>query len=682
MKLTLSWLREFAAVPNDVRAVAARLSGCGFNVESVEGETMDVEVTANRPDCLGVYGLAREAAAAFDVPLGPAPGGGPGAPAGSLAPVPVAIEDAGCGRYAMAAAEVTVAPSPSWLTGRLASAGIRPINNIVDVTNYVMVELGHPMHAFDAARLAGPEIRVRPARAGETLRTLDGQDRTLAGGLLVIADREHAVALAGVMGGAASEVSGGTTRVALESAWFSSTAVRATSRALALKTEASARFERGADPEAPVRALRRALELLARIGAVWNTSGIVDERPAPPEARVVPLSAVRLARLLGDEVPAAEVERVLSALGFTPTPGRDGWHVAVPSFRVDVAREADLIEEVGRHWGFDRVPATFPALRAMPRATAPGIARGRSLRRVLCGAGLQEAATFTFIEHAAAAPFAPPDADRPATDGLVRISNPLSEKFAVLRPSLLPGLLDSLIYSRHRESSSVALFEVGAVFSSRGESSRVGWLLTGSRGEHWSGATEPVGFTDAKGVAELLAQLAETGLATDVDDTLTWFVPGRRARLSLDGAAAGWVGQLAPALVAARGLAGQDVVVGGELELSALAAIGAGHLRVVSPLPKFPSIVRDLSLVVDERLPAGEVRGTIRTHAPDTLVEAREFDRYQGKGVPEGRVSLSVRLTFRDPNRTLTDAEVQHAVDGIVAALVSQHAAVLRGTSG
>ena len=253
MRLPLDWLREFVAAPDDAPAVASRLAACGFEVAAIEGGVIDFEITANRPDCLSVYGLAREASTAFDLDLKAAPSGSdrPG-----LAGIPVSIGDPGCGRYAAAVADVKVGPSPAWLSDRLMAAGVRPINNVVDVTNYVMIETGHPMHAFDIARLAGPEIRVRRARPGEPLTTLDGEARTLDETMLVIADRERAVAVAGVMGGAPSEVSAGTTRVVLESAWFVPASVRATARKLGLKTEASARFERGADITAPVRALR------------------------------------------------------------------------------------------------------------------------------------------------------------------------------------------------------------------------------------------------------------------------------------------------------------------------------------------------------------------------------------------------------------------------------------------
>jgi len=682
VKVPLDWLREFVRVPADAPAVAAKLAACGFEVASIEGDVIDFEITANRPDCLSVYGLAREAAAAFDLDLAAAPGGvdrsGP-------ASIPVSIGDAGCGRYALGLATVKVGPSPAWLADRLTAAGVRPINNIVDVTNYVMIETGHPMHAFDVARLSGPEIRVRRARAGEKLTTLDGVERTLDDTMLVIADRERAVAIAGVMGGLSSEVAGTTSHVALESAWFVPASVRATSRKLGLKTEASARFERGADITSAVRALGRAIELLERIGAGAPVGGVSDIYPRVFEPRLVALSKSRLAQLLGDRVPDAEVVRILQRLGFRPTPTPDGWQVSVPPFRIDVWREADLIEEVGRHWGFDRIPATFPSLHAPPREMSPVIARDRLIRRVLCGAGLQEACTFTFIEKTAAEPFTGATGTTGSASGLVGILNPLSEKFAVLRPSLLPGLLDALVYSRRRETEDVRLFEAGAAFLPTGEAPRVGWVMTGKRSEHWSEAAGPVDFFDAKGISELLAQAFDVSIVARATDSHPWFVRGRAADLYLGedapgiGASAiGSVGQLRPELAAARGLGSGGSVYGGELDPSALLHAAGARDTSIDPLPRHPSIVRDLSIFVGERLPAADLRGTIRSVAPPTLVSVREFDRYDGKGVPDGQISLSVRLTFRDRDRTLTDAEVQRAVDAIVAALATTHGAVLR----
>ncbi len=666
MKLPVSWLRQFVAVPEDPAAVAGKLGACGFAVESIEGEVIDVEVTANRPDCMSVYGLAREAATAFDLPLAPIPSDVT-LPDGA-AEVKVSIDDAACGRYALALADVTVGPSPEWLAARLTAAGVRPINAVVDVTNYVMLEIGQPMHAFDLAKLAGPEIHVRRARAGEQIRTLDGETRRLDQTMLVIADRDDAIAVAGVMGGAGSEVSASTVRVALESAWFLPGPVRATSRALGLKTEASARFERGADPDAPMAALRRALALLVEIGAGRPASGVTDVRAVSPAARTVRLRRARIDRMLDDAVSNADVERILGRLGFAVSASDDGWQAVVPSFRVDVSREADLIEEVGRHWGFDRITARFPPLRTMPRPSTPAVARDRTVRRLLCGAGLQEAVTFTFIEAAAAAPFAP-------AERLVTIANPLSEKFAVLRPSLAPGLLESLAYNRNRQAETVRLFEVGTTFSrDGGERHMAGWVLTGPLDAHWSHPARTAAFTDAKGIAELLTSAFGVSIELGPADEMTWLVAGQRAALLVEGRPLGWVGRLAGTDPAA------DPVVGGEVDLDRLAEAGARRSSGIRPLPRFPSSVRDISILVDERLPAARLRGTIRSNAPATLVGVEEFDRYQGKGIPNGQVSLSFRLTFQSAERTLLDGEIQQAVDAIVAALARDHQATLRGT--
>jgi phenylalanyl-tRNA synthetase beta chain len=678
VKVPLPWLREFVDTPTDPADVAGRLASCGFAVEGIAEGVIDFEITANRPDCLSVYGLAREAATAFDRTLKPLETNTPAVTPSSGSAKPtcsVTLDDPGCPRYALAIADVRIGPSPPTIAERLHQAGVRPINNVVDATNYVMLEMGHPMHAFDLATLAGPEIRVRRARPGERLTTLDGQTRTLDDSILAIADAERAVAIAGVMGGAASEVSASTARIALESAWFEPASVRAASRRLALKTEASARFERGADIDAPVRAIARVMTLLESIGAGSMTEPILDVYPAPRRPRALTLRRSRLDRLLGTSVPDEDVQRILSGLGFEPAAAKDGWTVQVPLFRVDVQREADLIEEVGRHWGFDRIPSTLPALHTAPPPQAAGVVRGRLVRNVLTGAGLQEAVTFTFIERAAAEPFASPG-------GLVAIANPLSEKFAVMRPSLLPGLLDALVYNRNRHAKDVQLFEVGAAFTPHGEVERAGWVLGGARFEHWSGTGGAVDLYDAKGIAELLATAFGVEVTAEAADDLPWFVRGRSARLFLAGSSRVEIaraGQLQSDVTAARGL-DADPVFAGEFDLGVVPDRRDAREsdRRVRPLPRFPSIVRDLSIVIDERLPAAMVRGTIRRNAPATLVDVREFDRYQGAGVPQGNVSLSLRLTFRHAERTLTDSEVQQAVEAIVSALSAEHGVRLR----
>ena len=698
MRVLVSWLRELVPVTAGVDELAAALTAHGFEVSAVEpappvpgrparGEdaVLDLEVTTNRPDCLSVAGVAREVSTIYGADIAwPAAAG---TPAGDGA-LPVTIEDdarALCPRYAAAVADVTVGPSPAWMAARLEAAGVRPINNVVDVTNYVLIELGHPMHAFDLERLAGGELRIRRARAGERVRTLDGVERPLAAGVLVIADGARPQAVAGVMGGADSEVTGATTRAAFESAWFDPISVRRTSKRLALSTDASFRFERGADIEAPVRAMRRALHLLDEIGGGAPRGAIVDRYPAPRERTVVPLRHERIGRVLGVEVEPGFVRATLERLGFGVDPAADGgggprWRVTAPAHRVDVSREIDLIEEVARHHGYERLPSTFPALVRPPAPPGEALSRQRLLRRVLTAGGCSEAITYGFVEEAAARPFAGRAGE------LVRIANPLSEKFAVLRPSLVPGLLDALIHNRRRDRRDVRLFEIGRRFTAAGgEESAVAVALSGAAApRHWSAGERQTDLFDAIGLVDRVCEAF--GIRPEYEPAArAALVPGRAAAVRAHGREAaepvvlGWVGELAAAVARARGLPGDDAVHVAELDLAALARAGADRGRMTAaPLPRYPSVVRDLALIVDSALPAATVRDTIRSVAPETLLQAREFDLYEGEGIPEGRRSLALRLTFRAPDRTLTDVEVQGAVDGIVAALKTRHGGVLR----
>jgi len=681
MRLVISWLRDFVNIEASAHDIAGKLGVRGFEVAAVEelpgdDAVIDFEVTANRPDCLSVLGLAREVATAFQLPLSPSHATAlASVPVGDSDRIRVAIDDAELGpRYAAAVAEVTNVASPAWMTSRLEAAGVRPISAIVDVTNYVLLELGHPMHAFDLAKLAGSEIRVRRAKAGSTIRTLDGVDRKLDEEMLVIADRDRAQAIAGVMGGAASEVSRDTTAVVFESAYFKPSSVRRTSKRLLLKTEASARFERGADINAAVTALQRAIALMAFIGAGKVSGPIVDRYPNPRGPVTVPLRRARLASLLGVSVPDAEVSRILRSLGFDVAATADGWAVTAPTFRVDVTREVDLIEEVGRHFGFDKVPDTFPALKAAAAPADPRIRRDQLVRRVLTAAGLSEAVTFGFIEARAAQPFAEPAA-------IVGVANPLSAKFDTLRPSLIPGLIDAVARNRRHGREDVALFELGTRFSADGETRAVGLAWTGAGSPpHWSSPSRGVDFFDIKGVVERLCEALAVDVAFRPSDA-PFYVPGRAAVVLAGDRPLGVLGQIVPAIADTRGAPKNDDLFAAELNLDALAESARPRDESVRALPRFPFVVRDLSIIVDDVLPAEIIRGTIQAAAAGAaapLVNVAVFDRYQGKGVPEGRVSLSVRLTFQADDRTLTDAEVQRSVDLILAALMERHSAVQR----
>jgi phenylalanyl-tRNA synthetase beta chain len=678
MKVLFSWLKEFVDVPGTAADVAARLSVRGFAVEGIEGSgadaVIDFEVTANRPDCLSVLGLAREVATAYGLPLREPAGAALAAlTATDRTDVSVHLEDPDLGpRYAGAVADVTVGASPGWLQARLRSAGVRPINNVVDITNYVLLELGQPMHAFDLTKIGGAQIRVRRARQGERITTLDGQSRALTAEMLVIADAAAPIAIAGVMGGADSEVGPATRAIVFESASFNANSVRRTSKALGLKTEASTRFERGVDPNLPLLAMRRACALLEATGAGRARGQVVDAYPAPVAPRQLALRRAKLSGLLGTIVPDADVTTLLTSLGFSLAPAGDGWTVTVPTRRVDVVREVDLIEEVARHYGFDRIPATFPALHAAAPAMDPRITRARHLRRVLTGAGFSEAVTFGFIAEAAAAPFA-------AEGDVAPILNPLSETFGVLRPSALPGLLDALAHNRRREQRDVRLFELGNVFSrSAGERQALALAWTGgSDAPHWSGAVTDVTFFDMKGALDRVCRALNLTAAA-VPHAESWLVPGQAAALVVGDRRLGVFGRLPKALAERHGLPGDDAVFVADLDLDAADTAGGAPPLRVAPLPRYPSVTRDVAMLVSDTLPAADLRATIRRAGPASLADVREFDRYQGKGVPDGKVSLALRLTFRAADRTLTDGEIQTAMDAIVRALVAEHGAVQR----
>lgn len=710
MRLLTSWVRDFVDVTAPPEEIAEKLALRGFEVAAIEpvgqpsghDAVIDFEVTANRPDCLSVLGFAREIATLYDLPVR-LPSDATGAriplaqaPIGLSDRLTVRIEDAElCPRYAAAVAEVARGEgpaTPSWMTARLQAAGVRPISPLVDITNYVLMELGHPLHAFDLETLAGGALRIRHATAGERLTTLDGVARTLDADMLVIADRDRAQGVAGVMGGAASEISATTGTVVFESAYFKPASVRRTSKRLGLKTEASSRFERGADVNAPVLALRRALALMQQIGAGTLVGPLVDVYPSTRTATGIVLRRTRLAAVLGLSVPDAEVSRILTRLGLSTASTSDGWTVQVPTFRVDLVREVDLIEEVGRHYGLDRIEPAFPPMTQAAPAPDPRIHRERQLRDVLTAAGISEAITFGFIAADVARTFAP----GPETD-LIAVANPLSGLFDTLRPSLIPGLVDAVAHNRRHGRRDVALFEIGARFTAQGGEERaVGLAWTGAATPtHWSGTGREVDFFDVTGVLQRVSSALGAELRLE-PATRPFLVAGQTACLRLaelspvgpDGLAVvedaiGVVGLLAPAVADGRGAPKADRIFVAELTLTRVPPFERGQERAM-PLPRHPHVVRDVSIVVGDALPAAIIRGTIQaaagssSKAPAPLAGVAFFDRYAGKGIAEGSISLSIRLTFQAPDRTLTDAEVQQSVDNILAALVRGHGATQR----
>ncbi len=671
MRVPLSWLRESVPVDVEPRRLAEDLTAAGLAVDAIEtvGEetVLDLDITTNRVDCMNVRGVAREVAALYGLPLRTLETSAveTGPPAHGALDVAVEAPDL-CGRFCARVLDVKVGPSPAWLRDRLELVGIRSINNVVDLTNYVMIEMGQPSHAFDLARVPGGKLVVRWSRPGEKLATLDGVERALPArvGVIAGAGGEPALALAGIMGGASSEIHEGTSAVALEAAWWDPLAVRRGARALAMHTEASHRFERGADVAAGPAALSRLAHLLAKVGAGTLRPGLVEVKGNERPARTVRLRGARVSALLGVEVPRLQQMRTLESLGFLVSGSGPEATALVPSWRLDVSREADLAEEIGRHFGLQRI------LPSLPPASRPGRLRlsqqrERRIRDVLTGVGLVEVINYAFAAGAQM---------RGEAGERLRLANPLTEEQDTLRTSLVvPGLLDTLRTNLRLGRRDVAIFELGRVFQGAGaatrEQRRLAVLLSGStHPHHWSMKPRPFDLFDLKGVLELLFdRIGEPAPELDRESAPPGFLhPGRAVSLRRAGAVVGYAGALHPDVRAAWELKDEAVVV--EVGLDGLLEAPPPVVRFTA-LDRFPAVQRDLSILCDEATAAAEIDARVRAAAGERLRSVSLLDRYTGNQVPPGRVSLTVSLRFQDPERTLTSDEVQDAVDGVVREL-------------
>jgi phenylalanyl-tRNA synthetase beta chain len=648
----------------------------------------EIEITPNRPDVLAIVGVAREVAALTGAPFRyPQVTVKEGeSPAAALAAVEIVDPDL-CPRYAARVITgLTVKPSPPWLAQRLRTVGLRPINNVVDVTNYVLWELGQPLHAFDRDRLEGGRIVVRRARPGERITTLDGRERALTPDMLMICDAARPVAVGGVMGGADSEVRAGTTTVLLESACFNPGSIRRTSRALSLSSDASYRFERGADIEGVIPALDRAAYLMADLGGGTVAHGVLDVYPAPRAHSRIALRLERVERVIGAAPPRAEAVRILQALGFAVDDTGPTLQVVVPSFRRDIVQEDDLVEEIVRIWGYDQIPLILAGGGELSPVTRPaGLRVTRAASRALVDAGLAECITYAFVDPARLKLLGWDDPAR-----LVALQNPLSAERSVMRPSLLPGLLEVLATNVHRQNPDVRAFEVGTTFSPHRESDGdrpaheelwLGLALTGLRAPRaWHSGRDRVDVYDAKGLAELA--LAAAG-ASRVETTPwgpgqepAYLEPGRSARLVRDGEELGWFGEVSAQVREAFDLDAPVFAAG--VALGALAARPTPVARY-APLPRFPAVQRDLALVVADDVTVAQIEAAIRGMDAAWLTRVQLFDVYSGSQVGAGRRSLAFGLTFQAPDRTLTDAEVNEQHARVVRELGRRFGAEVRG---
>ncbi len=639
----------------------------------LDDTVIEIDLTPNRGDCLSIRGLAREVGVIFRAPVEEPSISPVQAVDEQRLPVEVLAPEA-CPRY-LSRVITDIDPAartPLWMVERLRRGGIRAIHPVVDVTNYVLLELGQPMHAFDRARLHGA-IQVRHGREGERLTLLDGREITLTPDLLVIADDEGPLALAGIMGGAHSGMSDTTRDIVLESAFFSPTAIRGRGRRFALQTDSSYRFERGVDPELQGLAMERATTLLLEI---------VGGRPGPivevchedhlPRRPSIPLRPPRLTTLLGLEVDAETVEDILHRLGCHVEPHDDGWRVTPPSHRFDLAIEADLVEEIGRIYGYHRLPERLPRAELVMHPRPEARLSLRRIQDTLMDLGYQEAISYSFVDEAEAALLAP-DAE------LLRLANPISSEMTVMRPSLWPGLLRALRHNLNRQQERGRLFETGLCFRRQeGQIVQTPWVGGVIHGpalpEQWGSPRRQADFFDLKGDVETLLGLTHrAGNFIFEPSEHPALHPGQAAEVIDAGRSVGRLGVIHPRIAARL-----DVPPGTLLFELELAALQHGRLPQYRPISRYPAIRRDLALLVEENIPAAEIVAVIRSAAAEILQEIRVFDVYQGQGLPENHKSVAVGMILQHAERTLEDRDIEAVMTRIIEALAQRLGATPR----
>jgi phenylalanyl-tRNA synthetase beta chain len=696
MKIVYNWLKEFVDATAPAAELRSRLSLAGMAVDSIEesaaGPVLDAEITANRPDCLGHYGMAREVAAIYRLPVKALQPKWKEAAIKASDATRVEIETPElCGRYtARIMRGVKIQPSPDWLRQRLEAIGQNSINNVVDVTNYVMFELGQPLHAFDLDKLSERRIVVRRARGGEKIRTLDGAERALTKDMCVIADASRALGIAGVMGGSESEIGFSSRNILLESAWFDPISVRRTSKTLGLRTEASYRFERGADPEMAEMASRRAAELIQQLGGGEILSGVVDAYPGRSPAPMIELSRKELLRVMGADVPDRDVEEILAALGFHPsrTDAHRGtpdsllavWRCTQPSWRRDATRGIDLIEEVARHYGYDKFPPRLPPAK-QPAHRLPHAEAQDRLRERVVALGYQEIVAIPLVDVRRDEIFRA-EGVAPAV-----IGNPLAEDASVMRSTGTVSMLGALEWNLNHGQWNLRLFEIGKTYELRnGEPVETPVVTLGATGfareKTIHEAAREFGFADLKGDLDGLGALAG-GFGWQSGGP-AWLAGGCAARISAGNAgtnaALGVAGQLARRIADQLKLR-QEIFVA-ELRLEPLLAgiEAARATQKFAPIPRFPAVERDFSLVLADGVKFAQVADAIRALAIPELRSIEPADLFRGGKMPAGKFSLMIRVTFQSGEATLTDARIAECSSRIVAALETKLGATLRAS--
>jgi len=684
MKLSPQWIREFVELTVEDRRLAEDLTGVGIAVEGISGSGADtvfeMEIGTNRPDAMNHYGVAREAAAIYDLPLKALSGVGSRASGSGDSGVrfPITVEEPQlCPRFsARVIRGTTVRDSPAKVAHRLQLLDQRPISNAVDATNYVLWEMGKPTHVFDMDLLEGGRLIIRHAKDGEKLKTLDGVERALASEDLVVADAQKPVGLAGVMGGFDTMITDRTRNVLIESAWWDPVTVRKTSRRHGLHTDASHRFERGADFESTVLSCDLVAALILESGGGELVGGAIDVVSKQIDLAPVVLQVSEVRRILGGNLNTGEIFRILKKLGFTLIPEGQGdaeFRVLIPSWRLDVEREIDVIEEIARLHGYDKFKNTLPAYSGAA-VELPNAAMDATLRARALALGYNEAVSLTFISHA--------DAERFSSASVLELENPLSEEASVMRTSMAPGMLDMLAWNLNRDSENVRLFEIGRVYEMRSQerveparaclgaslkavkgSLPVGGTLDVSKDEHAAAAEAFRGFQGD--VENLLAAFSYGGLSFD-RETAEYFHPKRSARALMDGAVVGQFGQIADSVKLERKLR-QDVFLA-EIDLERLHAIGLRTVRF-APLGKYPAVERDFSFVFGDEVEFEAMRRAVMGLGLSALRSFAPVEIFRGGSIAAGKYSILLRVRLQSDEGTLRDEQIAQWSGRIVAAL-------------
>lgn len=635
-------------------------------VLGLDENVAEFEITSNRPDCMSVIGLARETAATFNRPFEVK------VPqvkendenAADYASVEICDPEL-CGRYVgRVVKNVKIAPSPDWIQHRLKACGIRAINNVVDITNYIMLEYGQPMHAYDLDRVEGRKIIVRNAFENEELETLDDQARKLNPSMIVIADEKRAIGVAGVMGGANSEVNDNTVNVLFESATFNAAAVRKGAKTLGMRTDASALFEKGLDTENCLNAINRACELMAELGAGEVVGGVIDEYPIPKKAKVLPFEPEKMNKFLGMEIPESDMIEMLARLEFKV----EGGHITVPTFRADIEGMADIAEEVARIYGYEKIPTTLMRGEMVAGGKSPVQELEDTVRRELASSGLYEVITYSFIDPKENAAVKIPKDD--ARNNFVRITNPLGEENSVMRTDMTSSIMKVLRTNYTRRNPRAAIFELGTIFTPTDEvlPDETKVIAVGMYGEY--------DFYDVKGIVENLLDtlgIRDYEFAACKDNPT--FHSGRCANVSVKGKKIGVVGQIHPSVCS--GFKIDAEVYSAFIDFEAVVEL-FDMSKHYKPLPKFPAVIRDIAVTVDKEVEVGEIFKVVKSQKTGIIEDYNLFDIYEGVQVGKGKKSVAFSVTFRAADRTLTDDDVNPVTEKILNELEEKLGAVLR----